>query len=75
MFIVMAITNHSKLCRSEIKAPITLRSYGAMKRNTVSVYKHFIPTGLLCLRDFVQKTRSSALVSGRTTVHAQRKTN
>jgi hypothetical protein len=32
MFIATAITNASKLRRSEIRRPYTLRSYGAVKR-------------------------------------------
>ncbi len=56
MFIDTAITNQSKLRRSEIKASYTLRSYGANKALKIAgIYKHFIPTGLVRQRELAQK--------------------
>ena len=34
-----------------------LNSYGAMKRKQPGIYKHFIPTGLMCPRNFAQKNK------------------
>jgi len=49
MFIATAITNQSKLRRSETKPPSRLRSCGAVKPKLPRIYKHFIPTGLFAV--------------------------
>src|SRR2546429_4682175 len=47
MFIGTPIPNQFKLRKSEIRAPYTSRSYGAIKLKQRGIYKHFIPMGLM----------------------------
>src|SRR2546425_10903833 len=55
MFIATAITNQSKLRRSETKAAIYIALLRSCKRKQTSIYKHFIPTGFMCPRNLLRK--------------------
>src|SRR5437660_8145765 len=54
MFIARAITNQSKLRRSETKAAIYI-ALRSCKRKRMVIYKHFIPTGFMCPRNLLKK--------------------
>src|SRR5438105_2919661 len=54
MFIATAITDQSKLRRSETKAAIYI-ALRSCKRKRMVIYKHFIPTGFMCPRNLLKK--------------------
>ena len=47
MFIAKAITNQSKLRRSETKGAIYIALLRSCTRKQTVIYKHFIPTGFI----------------------------
>ena len=55
MFIAKAITNQSKLRRSETKGAIYISLLRSCKRKQIGIYKHFIPTGFMRLRNLLKK--------------------
>ncbi len=55
MFIAIAITNQSKLRRSETKGAIYIALLRSCKRKQTFIYKHFIPTGFTCSRNLLKK--------------------
>ena len=42
----------------------TLRSYGALKGKEPGVYKHFIPTGLMCPRNLFKNKKAAFAKQG-----------
>ncbi len=55
MFIATAITNQSKLRRSEAKGARNIALLRSCKRKQMGIYKHFIPTGFMCSRNLLKK--------------------
>src|SRR5947209_8381785 len=55
MFIATAITNQSKLFRSETKGAIYIALLRSCKGKQTGIYKHFIPTGFTCSRNLLKK--------------------
>ena len=64
MFIATAITNQTKLHRSETKGAIYIALLRSCKRKQTGVYKHFIPTGFMCPRNLLKKQGVRALFHG-----------
>ena len=60
MFIATAITNQSKLRRSETNGAIYIALLRSCERKQTGIYKHFIPTGFTCPRNSL-KNQEGAL--------------